>query len=95
LRHAVELRKLAVSLQPTETSGCRVARHAVNGAAHPLLPHSGEVKASCSPGRLPVDVADVVFARVLDIVRYAEDSVSRAAADQIQALNKVEAVELI
>jgi hypothetical protein len=44
---------------------------------------------------LPVDVADEVFARVLDIVRYAEDSVSRGAADQIQALNKVAAVELI
>jgi len=43
----------------------------------------------------PVDVADQVFARVLDIVRYAEDSVSRAAVDQIQALNKVAAVELI
>jgi hypothetical protein len=43
---------------------------------------------------LPVDVADEVFARVLDIVRYAEDSVSRAA-DQIQALNKVAAVGLI
>ena len=40
---------------------------------------------------LPVDVADEVFARVLDIARYAEDSVSR----QIQALNKVAAVELI
>jgi hypothetical protein len=26
---------------------------------------------------LPVEVADEVFARVLDIVRYAEDSVSR------------------
>ena len=43
----------------------------------------------------PVDVADEVFARVLDIVRYAEDSVSRGSADQIQALNKVAAVELI
>jgi hypothetical protein len=40
-------------------------------------------------------VADRVFARVLDIVRYAEDSVSHGAADQIQALNKVAAVELI
>jgi hypothetical protein len=37
---------------------------------------------------LPVDVADEVFARVLDIVRYAEDSVSRGAADQLQALNR-------
>ncbi|SHG48059.1 hypothetical protein SAMN05443248_1689 [Bradyrhizobium erythrophlei] len=36
---------------------------------------------------LPVDVADQVFARVLDIVRYAEDSVSRGAVDQIQAGN--------
>ena len=44
---------------------------------------------------LPADVADEVFARVLDIVRYAEDSVSRGAADQIQALNRVAAVELI
>jgi hypothetical protein len=44
---------------------------------------------------LPVDVADEVFARVLDIVRYAEDSVSRGSADQIQALNKVAAAELI
>jgi hypothetical protein len=44
---------------------------------------------------LPVDVADQVFARVLDIVRYAEDSVSQGAADQIQALNKVAGVELI
>jgi hypothetical protein len=44
---------------------------------------------------LPVDVADEVFARVLDIVRYAEDSVSWGSADQIQALNKVAAVELI
>ncbi len=44
---------------------------------------------------LPVDVADEVFARVLDIVRYAEDSVSRGSADQIQALDKVAAVELI
>ena len=35
---------------------------------------------------LRVDVADEVLARVLDIVRYAEDSVSRGAADQIQAL---------
>jgi hypothetical protein len=35
---------------------------------------------------LPVDVADEVFAQVLDIVRYAEDSVSRGSADQIQAL---------
>jgi hypothetical protein len=26
---------------------------------------------------LPVDVADEIFARILDIVRYAEDSVSR------------------
>ena len=42
-----------------------------------------------------VDVADEVLARVLDIVRYAEDSVSRGSADQIQALNKVAAVELI
>src|SRR4029077_7190311 len=44
---------------------------------------------------LPVDVADQVFAQVLDIVRYAEDSVSRGAADQIQALNKIAAAELI
>ena len=44
---------------------------------------------------LPVDVADEVFARVLDIVRYAEDLASRGSADQIQALNKVAAVELI
>jgi len=35
---------------------------------------------------LRVDVADEVLARVLDIVRYAEDSVSRGSADQIQAL---------
>ena len=44
---------------------------------------------------LRVDVADEVLARVLDIVRYAEDSVFRGAADQIQALNKVAGVELI
>jgi hypothetical protein len=44
---------------------------------------------------LPADVADEVFARVLDIVRCAEDSVSRGAAEQIQALNRVAAVELI
>ena len=44
---------------------------------------------------LPVEVADQVFARVLDIVRYAEDSISRGATDQIQALNKVAAIELI
>ena len=31
----------------------------------------------------------------VDVVRYAEDSVSRGSADQIQALNKVAAVELI
>ena len=41
------------------------------------------------------DLADEVFARVLDSVRYAEDSVSRGSADQIQALNKVAAAELI
>jgi hypothetical protein len=46
-------------------------------------------------GRIPVDVADEVFARVLDIVRYSEDSVSRGAADRTQALNNVTAVELI
>jgi hypothetical protein len=44
---------------------------------------------------LPVDIADQVFLRVLDIIRYAEDSVSRGPADQIQALNKVASVELI
>src|SRR5258707_13232629 len=44
---------------------------------------------------LPVDVADEVFARGLAIVRYAEDSVSLAAAEQIQALSKVAAVALI
>ena len=38
---------------------------------------------------LRVDLADEVF------VRYAEDSVSRGSADQIQALNKVAAAELI
>jgi hypothetical protein len=46
-------------------------------------------------GRIPVDVADEVFARVLDIVRYAEDSVSRGVADQTEALNNVTAVGLI
>ena len=30
---------------------------------------------------LRVDLADEVFARVLDIVRYAEDSVSRGSAE--------------
>jgi hypothetical protein len=44
---------------------------------------------------LPVEVADQVFARVLDIVRYAEGSIFRGATDQIQALNKVAAIELI
>ena len=44
---------------------------------------------------LPFDVAEQVFARVLDIVGYAEDLVCRGAADQIQALNKVAGVELI
>src|SRR5260370_18100676 len=44
---------------------------------------------------LPVDVADEIFARVLDIVSYAEDSVSPAAANQIHALNKAAALELL
>ena len=35
---------------------------------------------------LPVDVADEVFARVLDIARYAEDSVSRRSADKSRRL---------
>jgi len=46
-------------------------------------------------GRIPVDVADEVFARVLDIVRYAEDSVSRGAADHTETLNNVTTVGLI
>jgi hypothetical protein len=44
---------------------------------------------------LPVDVAEKVFARVLDIVRDAEDSIAREPGDQIKALNKVAEVELI
>ena len=44
---------------------------------------------------LPVDVADKVFGRVLDIVRDAEESISLAPADQVQALNKIAAVKLI
>lgn len=44
---------------------------------------------------LPVDVADKVFGRVLDIVRDAEESISLAPGDQVQALNKIAAVELI
>jgi hypothetical protein len=43
----------------------------------------------------PVDVSDEVFARVGDIVRYAGDSVFQEAAEQIQALTKVAAAELI
>jgi hypothetical protein len=37
---------------------------------------------------LPVDVADEVFARVLDIARYAEDSVSRRSADKSRRLTR-------
>ena len=37
---------------------------------------------------LPVDVADEVFARVLDIVRYAEDSVSRGSAAKSRRLTR-------
>ena len=44
---------------------------------------------------LPVDLAGQAFAEVLDILRYAEESVSRWEADQLQAPNKVAAVELI
>jgi hypothetical protein len=44
---------------------------------------------------LPVDVADKTFRRVLDIVRDAEESISLEPANQIQALNRVAAVELI
>src|ERR1700720_2747849 len=44
---------------------------------------------------LPVDVADKVFGRVLDIVRDAEESIPLAPADQVQALNKIAAVKLI
>src|ERR1700680_1068696 len=41
---------------------------------------------------LPVDVADEVFARVLDIVRYAEDSVSRVCLSQIKSGHICDAV---
>jgi hypothetical protein len=44
---------------------------------------------------LPADVADKVFGRVLHMVREAEESICRGPADQLQALNKVAAVELI
>jgi hypothetical protein len=44
---------------------------------------------------LPVDVADKVFGRVLDIVREAEESISLAPADQVHALNKIAAVKLV
>jgi hypothetical protein len=44
---------------------------------------------------LPVDVADKVFGRLLDIVRDAEQSISLAPGDQVRALNKIAAVKLI
>ena len=44
---------------------------------------------------LPVDVADTAFCRVLDIVREAEELISQAPGDQVLALNRIAAVELI
>jgi len=44
---------------------------------------------------LPVDVADKVFGRVLSVVRDAEESITRGPRDQVQALNRIAAVELI
>ena len=44
---------------------------------------------------LPVDVADKVFGRLLDIVRDAEQSISMAPEDQVRALNKIAAGKLI
>jgi hypothetical protein len=38
---------------------------------------------------LSVDLADKVFARVLDIVRYAEDSVSRGRSPKSRRLTRL------
>jgi hypothetical protein len=44
---------------------------------------------------LPADLAETVFGRLLAIVRDAENSIVLAPMDQVKALNKIAAVELI
>ena len=44
---------------------------------------------------LPAGVAETTFQRLLDVVRDAEDAISLAPEKQIDALNKLAAVELV
>ena len=44
---------------------------------------------------LPAGVAEATFQRLLDVVREAEDAISLAPEKQIDALNKIAAVELV
>lgn len=44
---------------------------------------------------LPAGVAETTFRRLLDAVRDAENAVSLAPPQQIEALNKIAAVELV
>jgi hypothetical protein len=44
---------------------------------------------------LPAGVAEATFLRLLDVVREAEDAISLAPEKQIDALNKIAAVELV
>jgi hypothetical protein len=44
---------------------------------------------------LPADVAEATFDRLLDVVRDAEDAITLAPDQQIDALNKIAAVELV
>jgi hypothetical protein len=44
---------------------------------------------------LPAGVADATFHRLLELVRDAEDAITLAPAQQIDALNRIAAVELV
>ena len=44
---------------------------------------------------LPAGVAEATFNRLLDVVRDAENAIALAPAQQIDALNKIAAVELV